>query len=103
MEHLEIDIAARELEELYRRHNQVEYKRENFVEAPIEDCKDANGNWTKWVKERMNSEQRVKFNNVMDKLRNLDEPLDYLTDNHVMRFLNACEWDKDEELLAISL
>jgi len=34
-------------------------------------------------------------------LSNLDEPLDYLSDNHVMRFLNGKGWDLDVAMSAM--
>lgn len=94
----EPDLNAN-LEEVYRRHGQAEYKRENMTVVPSHQCKDpATGEWTKWVKERLTEEQLQMFTRMRETLTTLEPPLDYLSDNHVMRFLNSLQWDFDEAL-----
>jgi len=58
---LEVDM-----DELYRRHRQHIHRRENLTPVRAEECKDVDGNWTKWVKERMTSEQLAKFNDARE-------------------------------------
>ena len=87
-----------DLEEVYRRHKQAEYRKENLTPVAAELCRDSDGNWTKWVKERMTEEQEEKFNHMRRVLAELDPPLDYLSDNHVMRFLNSLLWEHEESL-----
>ena len=81
--------------ELYERHGQGEYRRENLELCAPEDCKDADGKWTKWVLERMTPEQKVMYDKMRELLATEPFPLNCLSDNHVMRYLQSLLWDFD--------
>ena len=52
-----------------------------------EECKDEEGNWTRWVIARMTVEQLAQFNEMKEILSHEEPPLDRLSDNHIMRFM----------------
>ena len=76
-------------EEVLKKHKQQFYQRENFEECHPEQCKDSEGNWTKWVKERMDIHQDAVYNQVREALLKLDSPLGHLSENHVLRFCDS--------------
>jgi len=63
------------LYELYARHGQAEYRRENLTPVDPKECKDKNGNWTKWVIERMNPEQKEMYERMKALLEHEEPPL----------------------------
>jgi len=60
---------------------------ENFEECDPSECKDSDGNWTKWVKERMTSEQEPVFQEVVNTLEGMD--MGHLSENHILRFCDS--------------
>ena len=84
--------AGPTLQELLVRHKQVEYQRESFETCDVELCRDQDGNWTKWVLERATEEQLRDLAEMRRRLAEQDEPLDHLTDNCLLRFLNGYAW-----------
>lgn len=85
-------------QELYQRHGQGEYRRENLKTCPVEACRDDDGNWTKWVFERMTEDQKQLYYRARDELKTEPAPLCCLSDNHVIRYLYSLRWDYDEAM-----
>ena len=63
---------------------------ENFEECSPSECKDSDGNWTKWVKERMTSEQEPVFEEVVRTLEGMG--MGHLSENHILRFCDSLQW-----------
>ena len=60
--------------------------RENLDRCPVHACKDENGNWTRWVLERLDENQMKVYEQYREILK--DEPLlDWMSENYHMRFL----------------
>lgn len=66
-------------------------------ECPAEQCKDSNGEWTKWVPERMDDTQRVVYDRYMLMVSEHPELRNVTTNNH-LRFLNGCKWDAQKSI-----
>ena len=70
-------------------------------DADPEQCKDPEGNWTKWIVERCSQTEREAY----DQLNELCQEnliTNSLTTNHKLRFLSGCFFDVDmalEELI----
>lgn len=59
--------------------------RENLQIVPAEECKDEDGNWTKWFRERLTETQMRAFEEYMSYVRT--EPLlKNLSENYLIRF-----------------
>lgn len=84
--------------DVYKKHGQEFYRRENLDAVEPSKCKDAQGNWTKWVFERMTQEQVELFTRMKEHLCNLGPPFSQLSDNHIMRYLQSLLWDFDQVL-----
>jgi len=60
--------------------------------CPAEQCKDEEGNWTKFVVERLEEEERKAFEECKLLCKG-DKRTDFLTDNHIIRFLAGFKFD----------
>ena len=74
------------------REFQSEYQRENLETVTAEECKQ-DGQWTKWVIERCNEEQKQMFYDLRARLEK--QGYWYLSDNNVLRYLNSYLWNID--------
>ena len=74
------------------------YQRENLEPVNTAECF-RDGEWTKWVIERCNSEQRQMFIDLRGRLEK--EGLGYLTDNNVLRYLNSYLWNIDNAFMRL--
>ena len=63
-------------------------------EEPIagEECKDSEGNWTKWVVERLTEEQKAAYDELSE-LCKQDPLVSWLSDNPKIRFLQGYNFD----------
>jgi hypothetical protein len=78
---------------------QASYKRENLEPVKPEECF-RNGEWTKWVIERCNEEQKQMFYDMRERLAKAG--LEYLSDNNVLRYLNSYLWNMDNTFMRLS-
>lgn len=86
-----------ELAFMYKLHNQETYKIENIQHSEHlyqnkEGDNERNpGKWGKYIKSRMNEDQKKIFDELRATLK--EEGHDYLSDNFVMRNLGVRKWD----------
>ena len=66
--------------------------RKNTEPIAGEDCKDSEGNWTKWVVERCTEEEKKSFDE-MSELCKQDPVTSWVSDNHKLRFLQGFKFD----------
>lgn len=65
------------------------YQRENTEPVSPEECK-RNGEWTKWVIERCTDEQKEMYYELRERLYN--EGINYLSENHLLRYIRSFNW-----------
>jgi hypothetical protein len=68
--------------------------RENWEEIAPELCKDATGEWTKFVPERLSPEELQAFERL-NELCKTDPLTDWLSANHKIRYLRGWGWNPE--------
>ena len=65
-----------------------------------EECKDSEGNWTKWVIERCTEEEKQAYEE-MSELCKQDPLVSWTSENHKLRFLQGYKFDVDAAFKAL--
>ena len=93
-EDLDLDKLPEEKKKLWimRQANMRNGGRPRFFDESrpydVEECKDENGFWIKWIKERLTPEEAIVFKELKERIK--DNPLiNWLPDNHLLRFLDG--------------